>query len=185
MLVTGYQPAGRVTISNNDFDGTTSWSASCNGQHYWTMLFYGSSDRVTLAGNYIHNVSGRAPKVGGSGDTTLHAVNNLFENIKGHAFDVATGGKCVVEGNVFDGVTQTVTPASKSAGGAVWSAAGSGCKSALGRDCVANVVTSSGALINNAGSSVFSKFSGYTAYPAVAASGVKASVKANAGVGKI
>lgn len=63
MIVTGYSAAGRVTISNNEFNGVTSWSATCNGDHYWTMLFLGSSDLITLVGNSIHDCSGRAPKV--------------------------------------------------------------------------------------------------------------------------
>jgi pectate lyase len=52
MLVTGYETStflypshwlqltiagGSVTISNSELDGTTDWSASCDGHHYWTM----------------------------------------------------------------------------------------------------------------------------------------------------
>jgi pectin lyase len=48
MIVSGYEKAGRVTISNCEFDGRTSWSAQCNGQHYWTMFFTGMSDSITL-----------------------------------------------------------------------------------------------------------------------------------------
>jgi pectin lyase len=76
-LVTGYESAGRVTISNSELDGETSWSASCNGEHYWTMLLIGENDKITLANNWIHNTSGRSPKVGET--TTLHAVNNFFD----------------------------------------------------------------------------------------------------------
>jgi pectin lyase len=76
-LVTGYESAGRVTISNSELDGETSWSASCNGEHYWTMLFLGENDKITLANNWVHNTSGRSPKVGET--TTLHAVNNFFD----------------------------------------------------------------------------------------------------------
>lgn len=32
--------------------------------HYWTMMFYGDGDQVTLDRNYFHDVSGRAPKLG-------------------------------------------------------------------------------------------------------------------------
>lgn len=77
MLVTGYESAGKVTVSNSEFDGQTSWSASCNGEHYWTMLLIGENDQITLANNWIHDTSGRSPKVGET--TTLHAVNNFFD----------------------------------------------------------------------------------------------------------
>lgn len=81
MLVVQNKAGGRVTISNNELDGETSWSASCNDQHYWTMLIIGEGDQVTLANNWVHSTSGRSPKVGAG--TNLHAVNNLFENSDG------------------------------------------------------------------------------------------------------
>lgn len=81
MIVTGFESAGRVTISNSEFDGTTSWSASCNGEHYWTFLFVGEGDQITFANNWIHDTSGRCPKVGDQ--ATLHTVNNYFQTNKG------------------------------------------------------------------------------------------------------
>lgn len=81
MLVVQNDEGGRATITNNEFDGQTSWSASCNDQHYWTMMIIGEGDHVTLANNWLHNTSGRSPKVGKG--TTLHAVNNLFESNDG------------------------------------------------------------------------------------------------------
>lgn len=41
MFIVSHYTASRLTVSNNEFDGTTSTSASCNGNHYWTMMFYG------------------------------------------------------------------------------------------------------------------------------------------------
>ncbi|KAG8840452.1 hypothetical protein FRB91_006073, partial [Serendipita sp. 411] len=38
-IVTGYDPAKSVTISNNLFDGRATYSAVCNGKHYWVALF--------------------------------------------------------------------------------------------------------------------------------------------------
>jgi pectin lyase len=61
-----------VTISNSFIDGETSWSATCDGYHYWGIYLDGSNDLVTLKGNYIYHTSGRAPKV--QGNTLLHAV---------------------------------------------------------------------------------------------------------------
>ena len=110
MIVTGYDQAGKVTISNNEFDGVTDWSATCNGEHYWTMLFYGAADKVTLSGNYIHDTSGRSPKVGGDGTITMHAVKYYWSTNQGHAFDIATGGTVLIEGNVFEDVVEPITP---------------------------------------------------------------------------
>lgn len=80
---TGYPAAGRITISNSQFDGRTPYSATCNGMHYWAIVLYGKGDFVTFFGNYIHNTSGRGPKMGGtSGEGAqvhLHAANNLWE----------------------------------------------------------------------------------------------------------
>ena len=87
MVVAHYKPS-RLTISNTEFDGETTTSATCNGNHYWTMMFYGDGDRVTLDRNYIHDCSGRAPKLGEDGTTCyVHAVNNVFSNMEGHAFE--------------------------------------------------------------------------------------------------
>lgn len=41
MFIVSHYTASRLTVSNNEFDGTTTTSASCNGNHYWTMMFYG------------------------------------------------------------------------------------------------------------------------------------------------
>ena len=78
-IVLGTEASGRVTISNCNIDGTTSWSPNCDSYHYWNVLFLGSQDLVTFKNNYIHHFSGRAPKVGGN--TLLHAVNNYFVSI--------------------------------------------------------------------------------------------------------
>ncbi|CUS08299.1 unnamed protein product [Tuber aestivum] len=204
MVVTGYAKAGRVTISNNEFDGKTSWSATCNGDHYWTMLFLGSSDLITLAGNYIHDCSGRAPKVlyniiqlphfkkiggEGSANVLIHAVNNYFNSIGGHAFDLGTGGMALIEGNVFESVTTTITTTSVSAGGRIFNAYASSdsntCTASLGRACVQNTVSGSGLWKAYTTSSFLTKFSGKDVQAAAAVSGVKSNVKSNSGVGHI
>lgn len=43
-IVLGNNASNRVTISNNKIDGTTSWSATCDGYHYWGLYFTGSND---------------------------------------------------------------------------------------------------------------------------------------------
>lgn len=67
MFVVAHYNPSRLTLSNNEFDGKTSTSATCNGNHYWTMMFLGDGDQVTFDRNYFHDVSGRAPKLGQPG----------------------------------------------------------------------------------------------------------------------
>lgn len=74
-IVLGTEASKRVTISNSYIDGVTDYSATCDGYHYWGLYFDGSSDLVTLKGNYIYHTSGRSPKV--QGNTLLHAVSPL------------------------------------------------------------------------------------------------------------
>lgn len=82
MIVSGWGAAGHVTISDNEFDGKSTWSAGCNGKHYWTMLLLGEKDFYTIAGNWFHDVSGRTPHIGTdytSSKIVVHAVNNYFQ----------------------------------------------------------------------------------------------------------
>ena len=186
MLVTGYETAGRVTISNTEFDGKTSWSATCNGKHYWTMLFYGASDKITLMNNWIHDVSGRAPKVAGEGNVVMHAVNNLFENVGGHDFDIGKGGNVLIEGNVFKSVSQPITSASSNAGGTIFnspSGSEASCSSLLGRSCVVNQLSGSGAFNEYASTSVINAVK--AAGKVFAAKGISSVSSSNAGIGRI
>lgn len=109
-IVLGNSASNRVTISNNFIDGRTSWSATCDGYHYWNLYFTGSNDLVTFKGNYVLHTSGRAPKVGGN--TLLHAVNNYFYQSSGHLFEVDSGAKILAEGNVFQNAGQMVETSS-------------------------------------------------------------------------
>ncbi|KAI8166511.1 putative pectin lyase F-1 [Colletotrichum sp. SAR 10_70] len=76
-IVSGWGAAGKVTISNNEFDGKTTWSAGCNGKHYWALLLIGAKDYYTFAGNYLHDLSGRAPHMG----TTNGVTENYFHGV--------------------------------------------------------------------------------------------------------
>lgn len=182
MFVAGMSASNRVTISNSEFDGQTSWSATCDGRHYWTLYMTGSSDMITLKGNYIHHVSGRAPKVGGS--TLLHAVNNYWYSVSGHAFDIASGNNVVAEGNVFQNV---VTPLLSNAGnlfGSPTTAANAQCSSYLGHVCQLNAFGSSGTL-GGESTNALVNFMGKNVASAASSSGLASSIVANAGVGKI
>ncbi|KAK6532170.1 hypothetical protein TWF694_003330 [Orbilia ellipsospora] len=193
-LVSGFDAAGHVTISNNEFDGVTSWSSSCNGDHYWVMLFAGALDYYTLAGNWIHHFSGRSPHIGTTVDVStiwMHAYNNLWENGGGHSFDIDKNTYMLIEANQFTSALQPITPASSTNGGHIFDVPSSSntgtCSSYLGRNCVVNGFSSSGSWTSFTDTSVLSQFQGLKSYlgtPA-AASSVSASVKANAGIGKI
>ncbi|ODN98323.1 hypothetical protein L198_03567 [Cryptococcus wingfieldii CBS 7118] len=138
-IVLGSEASGRVTISNSNIDGEATYSATCDGYHYWNMYFTGSSDQITLKDNYIHHFSGRAPKV--SGNTVLHA----FYESSGHAFEAGSGAYILAEGNVFSGVSTVYEESSYDVVYAVNDATGeSACSSYIGRDCVANSFTNSG-----------------------------------------
>lgn len=146
-IVTHYE-GSRLTVSNSEFDGTTTMSASCNGDHYWTMIFYGKGDRVTLDRNFYHDVSGRAPKLGEPSVTGIfQASNNYFKNMKGHSFDIYPGATALLEGNVFESVTTPMTTSSAKVS-TVYdvpdSSSASACTAYLGRACQVNKFSASG-----------------------------------------
>ncbi|KAK0624471.1 Pectin lyase B [Lasiodiplodia hormozganensis] len=181
MFVAGYGASNRVSITNTEFDGSTSWSATCDGHHYWTILLLGSSDLITMKGNYIHHTSGRGPKVGGN--TLLHAVNNEWYAISGHAFDMGeSGAMAVAEGNVFQNV---VTPLLSPVTGRIFTApstsANTACSTYLGHNCVLNAFGSSGTFSGTTDTSFFSNFNGKT----VAGASTAAYTDGTAGIGKI
>ncbi|KAF2128960.1 polysaccharide lyase family 1 protein [Dothidotthia symphoricarpi CBS 119687] len=183
-IVTGYSPSGSVTISNCEIDGNTSWSASCDNHHYWAILFLGTDDKITMQGNYIHHTSGRSPKIGGTDSgTLLHAVNNYWYDNTGHAFAISENGRVLAEGNVFESVTTPVESGTEYLFAALTASANAVCEDPLGYVCQVNQLTSSGDWAGS-GSDFLDGFSG-EGVEAVAASTVAASVKSNAGVGKL
>ncbi|KAJ4390971.1 hypothetical protein N0V93_004570 [Gnomoniopsis smithogilvyi] len=186
MFIVAHYAPSRVTVSNSEFDGTTTTSATCNGDHYWTMMFYGDGDQVTLDSNYIHDCSGRAPKLGDT-DTICYvqAVNNYFSNMEGHAFEAYGTATALIEGNVFDSVTYpfdtsaqvdtcyTVSDAS----------AASACSEWLGRECEVNSLSSSGDWPALGDSSVLDTLASYSEnlVTPISADQVASYVQANAG----
>ncbi|KAL2817688.1 pectin lyase fold/virulence factor [Aspergillus cavernicola] len=193
-IVSGWGAAGRVTISNNEFDGVTSWSAGCNGRHYWTLLLIGEEDWYTFQGNWVHDVSGRAPHLGTDYTDSrilFHGVNNYFQDVGGHAFDVDTNTWVLLEGNYFDGVDTPVTGGTLSSGALVYNVptvdSASACVSSLGYICEWNRLAASGSWPSLAQQAVLDTFSEYTdsLVDAYGVADVPATVVANAGVGKI
>ncbi|OLN86612.1 Pectin lyase 1 [Colletotrichum chlorophyti] len=181
-IVLGNGASNRVTISNSEIDGSSSWSATCDGHHYWGLYFTGSSDMVTLKGNYIHHTSGRAPKV--AGNTLLHAVNNYWYDNSGHAFEADNGAKIVAEGNIF----QNVKAAAQSGlPGKIFASPDSNtntkCKASLGHNCQLNAYGSSGSLTGS-DTSILSLCAGKNIAAAGSSNDAKAA-STNAGFGKI
>ncbi|KAH9881965.1 hypothetical protein J1614_001136 [Plenodomus biglobosus] len=179
MFVAGPQASNRVALTYNEFDGRTSWSANCDGTHYWAIYTIGSNDLITMKFNWIHHTSGRSPKVGGN--TLMHAVNNFWSDNTGHAFDNDQGGKVLLEGNAFQNVKTTVH-ANKGQMYALTGRTIAQCTSTLGRACQTNLY-SNAAGISFADASVLNLFRGKS----VARPNVPnmSTIKARAGVGKI
>ncbi|GLH77902.1 pectin lyase [Bradyrhizobium sp. SSBR45G] len=146
MIVGGYEPTTNVTISWNEFDGTSVFSHDCNGAHYWNLLLLGSPQSITLSHNYFHDFSGRAPKVEGP-SAMVHLVDNYFRHGTWHALDAAESAKVLVEGNYFDDVKVPITASTHP--GLIFGSRGEmdaaqqlRCRAALGRACAGNITAS-------------------------------------------
>jgi pectin lyase len=186
MFVVSHYDGSSATLSNNEFDGVTTTSATCNDNHYWTMMMIGKNEKFTLDKNYFHNVSGRAPKLGQDGVTGyFHAINNYFENMEGHAFDAYTGANALVEGNAFVAVDQPTTEHAGTVSTFV-SNGGSACSTVFGRSCLVNSVDStSGKLATGTSNTFIAKLGRIDIPLPMEASKVAAYVKANAGPSKL
>ncbi|RMJ17625.1 hypothetical protein CDV36_002661 [Fusarium kuroshium] len=78
--------------------------------------------------------------------TLLHAVNNVWSDVKGHATEGDTAGKGLFEGNVFLNVDQVIVPDFKGQlNSCPDTAAAEATKSYLGRVCQGNIFSSSSA----------------------------------------
>ncbi|KAG8959985.1 hypothetical protein FRC00_001008 [Tulasnella sp. 408] len=178
-IVTHYDPSTGITISNNFFDGRSTYSAS-------------TSDQLTMMQNHIYYTSGRGPHIGGytgSYGQQLHLVNNLFDSIDGHAIDAAVGSSVLAEGNYFQSVKQPDT--GTSSGGSEYFVQtvsdASTCSSYMGRVCEWNKIDSaSGAVAARLTTSVLSSVGSLSAVKSLkpmSVADVPAYVLANRGVG--
>ncbi|CAE6538584.1 unnamed protein product [Rhizoctonia solani] len=190
-IVTGFGAVTGLTISNNYFDGQSTYSTGCDQHHYWVFLFAGNGDQITLARNYVYYTAGRGPHIGGtSGYTqTLHMYNNYLNGITGHALDPAVGSRVLMEGNYFNAVK---TPSTGDTAGTVFAPTSTTmnaqCSSTLGRNCVSNTLAGGSGTLPNAASTA--AISAFTASVVKSASvmdpaNVPSYVLANAGQGII
>ncbi|CRK11441.1 hypothetical protein BN1708_010162 [Verticillium longisporum] len=164
--------ANTATLSNNEFDGKTSYSRTCNNKHYWTIMMVGKLDKITFDKNYLHDVSGRAPKIGSeSGTQIIQAVNNYYNYNTGHAFDISFAGARQHRQSL-----QVPDDASRT-----------NCASYLGRNCEANAITASGAITARKDDSVLTELGKYKAnlVQPLRYGDVKGHVLANYGIGRI
>ncbi|ROV94987.1 hypothetical protein VMCG_08300 [Cytospora schulzeri] len=182
-IVLGEAASNRVSITNCNIDGEATYSATCDGYHYWNLYFTGSNDQITFKNNYVHHFSGRAPKLGGN--TLLHAVNNYWYESSGHGFEVLDGAYVLAEGNVFgdvstiyeDGDSTTVYTVNDAQGEAA-------CSSYLGRACVSNSFSNSGTF-SFSDTSVLSKFTSSDSVAAAAEVSTVTGLSSTAGHGTI
>ncbi|KAJ6621480.1 pectin lyase fold/virulence factor [Mycena sp. CBHHK59/15] len=184
MVVTGYGAVTQTTFSNNVFNGDSTYSATCNGCHYWVALFTGAGDQITFALNYLYKTSGRGPHV--RNIRLLPGCPCLQQlSVEGHAIDPEVGSKVLLEGNYFNTVTSPSLAGDGQAYIPTTSAQASACSSTLGRSCITNILLSSGALASGTDTGTLNGFTASTFESAsiMAASAVPNYVQAHAGVG--
>ena len=195
MVVTGWGTASHVTLSNNEFDGRTPYSATCDAHHYWVWLFLGHHDTLTLARNYVHDTSGRAPHAGGMGDAEVSAqvVNNVFSNLtyQGAIMSRTATSHLLVEGNAFEHVTHPLFNDTQQPGTAFAlfdnSPASAICQTVIGRPCMPNQQHQSGDDYRPQDSAALQAFAPYRKYliTPLPADVALAQVPREAGAGKL
>ncbi|KAI0483931.1 polysaccharide lyase family 1 protein [Xylariaceae sp. FL0804] len=175
----GTDPNSAVTISNSFLNGETSNSATCDGHTYWGMELVGTGDKITFFQNYVYYTSGRTPAL--SGNTLFHAVNNVWSSNSGHLIEGTDDGMGLYEGNY---IVDCPTVVDSSFVGQLFSSDAADvaqCATYLGRDCVPNVLSNSGAFDED-DTAFFSDFSGASDIVAAAsAASIETSVPAAAG----
>lgn len=146
-LVSYVQENTGITVSSCLFDGTTDYSAYCDGTHYWLWLFWGTRDEVTLINNRVVNVSGRTPHAGGessSDKSLIHLVGNEMDTNPHLGIQPREGGYILAEGNKFINYSNPV--AASATGGYLamvnTAAQAAACSSYFGESCTANAFES-------------------------------------------
>lgn len=183
-----------ITLSNNELDGRSPWSARCTGNHYWNLLVYGNG-RITVANNHIHHFDGRAPRINSAGSGALvQIVNNHFEAGSWHALDYeGASTRVLMEGNYFQDVSVPVVTVASGSGQLFGvygqtSATKATCTAAIGRTCTPNIASPAPAtdrlVQDSAAMSAFQPVAASLVKP-ISARDVPQTIRANAGVGKI
>ncbi|KAE8736846.1 hypothetical protein FOCC_FOCC017696 [Frankliniella occidentalis] len=131
-LVSYVQENTGITVSSCLFDGTTDYSAYCDGTHYWLWLFWGTRDEVTLINNRVVNKS------------LIHLVGNEMDTNPHLGIQSQVGGYILAEGNKFINYSNPV--AASATGGYLamvnTAAQAAACSSYFGENCTANAYES-------------------------------------------
>uniref|UniRef100_A0A1B6DFR5 pectin lyase n=1 Tax=Clastoptera arizonana TaxID=38151 RepID=A0A1B6DFR5_9HEMI len=166
MIVSHYNPSQNITISYNEFDGRTPYSAYCDGLHYWLWLFEGAGDTITLYNNFVHHTAGRGGHVTGlpNSKVLLHVIKNKFSDVQHagliEAYDPTA--RILIEGNLYNNVSYIV---SKNGGHIYYPFTkndAATCKQYIGRECYMNGVIKSGGLDFKSDVSVLKELSSYS-----------------------
>lgn len=186
--VFGFTPSTRITLSSNFINGASDYSTGCDGYHYWVFEMVGTGDSITLKHNYITKTAGRGPAL--SGKTLLHAVNNVWSDVKGHLLEGGdAGARGIFEGNVFDNVQNLVADYEGKLFGSPDAATNKQCSTALGRSCQVNLfqgaTTTASTLTSQKDTSFFGEFKGKSIASAKAATAITARIPRAAGAGKL
>lgn len=133
----------------------------------------------TCAENYVYYTSGRSPAL--SGNTLFHAVNNVWSSNSGHLLEGDSNGMGLYEGNYIVNVPTVVASGSSIRLFSSNSGDVSKCASYLGRNCVSNSLSSSGAF-SYSDTSFLTLFSGKSnIVSAASASSIQSTVPSSAG----
>ncbi|KAI8912343.1 pectin lyase fold/virulence factor [Powellomyces hirtus] len=89
LVVTDKAATRGMTISYND----------CNNQPYWTIIFGGTDDWIFSMAIICITSADAGPRL------KVHAVNNYWQSVHGHAFNLMPSSTVVVEGSYFGDVT--------------------------------------------------------------------------------
>lgn len=148
----------------------------------------GTGDSITMKNNYITKTAGRGPAL--SGKTLLHAVNNVWYDVKGHLLEGGdAGARGIFEGNVFTDVQNIVADYAGKIFGSPDTTTNKQCSSALGRSCEVNLfkgtTTTASSLTSKKDTSFFNQFKNMGIAKAVAASTIADRIPRAAGIGKL
>jgi pectate lyase len=186
--VFGFTPSTRITLSSNFINGLSDFSTGCDGYHYWVFEMVGTGDSITMKNNYITKTAGRGPAL--SGKTLLHAVNNVWFDVKGHLLEGGdAGARGIFEGNVFNNVQNVVADYAGKLFGSPDATTNKQCSTALGRSCEVNLfqgtTTTASSLTSKKDTSFFSEFQGKTIASAKPVSEIVTRIPNAAGIGKL
>ncbi len=150
-ITVGWGKSTNITISNNDFDGTSKQGQYCDGTHYYGLIISARNQSVTLLGNWFHHFRGRSPDIAPPDDSgqvpVVHMVNNYFQHGTWHGLAASKPARVLVEGNYYENVDTPIIrrgsgDAAKKAGYvfAPLATVKAQCLGQIGRVCTANLV---------------------------------------------